>query len=333
MDTVITNNLGTEITWLLGGSVFALVVSLWFICILWLYLRRSSRQERVEERLRLGETQKSEDERVLRLWRDGREVTTNVPGKPKRRSLLVRLDQTRDALGWDVPIRTAILGFIGVASSVCLVTLVLTGSVLMALGGTGLAIIMVWIYGKRRLNQQADLFERQLADALGLATRSLQAGHPLLGAFRLIVEEMDPPIRNLFAEILQQQALGTSLEYAIRTTAEKTNSSDMKLFAAATIIQLGSGGNLADMMHRVAEVIRDRIRLHKRVRVLTSQTQLSKRILIAVPFGLFLLLYILNPKYLEPLYTTPAGKLMLIIAGVCLAIGTWVMNRLATLRY
>jgi tight adherence protein B len=107
----------------------------------------------------------------------------------------------------------------------------------------------------------------------------------------------------------------------------------MKLFATSVIIQVRSGGNLADMMYRLADVIRDRMRLKRRVRVLTAQTQLSKRVLLALPFLLFGALNLLNPTYMMPLYTTAMGRMLLIIAGTGLILGAWMMNRLSVLKY
>jgi tight adherence protein B len=99
------------------------------------------------------------------------------------------------------------------------------------------------------------------------------------------------------------------------------------------IIQVRSGGNLADMMHRLADVIRDRMRLKRRVRVLTAQTQLSKRVLLVLPFLLFGVLNLLNPTYMMPLYTTSMGRTLLVVAGTGLMLGVWVMNRLSVLKY
>ena len=87
------------------------------------------------------------------------------------------------------------------------------------------------------------------------------------------------------------------------------------------------------MMDRLVEVIRDRMRLQRRVRVLTAQTQLSKRVLIFIPFGLFFFLLVSKPGYLEPLIDTQIGHYLLIGAGLCLVVGSWMMNKIATLKY
>ena len=227
--------------------------------------------------------------------------------------------------GLQYAITTPLIGFVLVYG--------LSNSIVVALIWPALLPIIVNFFAGRRFTREEALFERQLADALGVATRSLRAGHPLMAAFQVIVDELDPPVSTVFAEIIQQQQLGKSLEESIRATAAKSTSEDMKLFAASTIIQLRSGGNLADMMDRLVAVIRDRIRLQRRVRVLTAQTQFSKRVLICMPFILIALLLVLKSDYLTPLAETHTGRILIGIAAVFLIFGSWVMNKIAVLKY
>jgi tight adherence protein B len=201
-------------------------------------------------------------------------------------------------------------------------------------GCAALAVLLLsWVWLQQKLARRVAIFESQLIDALGLAARSLRAGHPLPGSFRMIAQEIPPPIGKVFADICQQQDLGVGLDFALRKAADDYASPDLKLFATSIIIQLHSGGNLADMMERLAEVVRDRMRLARRVRVLLAQSQLSKYILLALPFVMFLILNLLSPEFMKPLYTTPLGHRLLLIAAGGLLIGAWVMNRLSIIRY
>ena len=112
-----------------------------------------------------------------------------------------------------------------------------------------------------------------------------------------------------------------------------TPSPDFRLFASAMVIQIRSGGNVADLMERLMTVIRTRIKIHRKVRVLTAQTQFSKWILVALPFFLFLLLNIISPEYMRELYTTDLGRVMIAMCVAGLTIGIWMMNRIAVLDY
>ena len=319
--------------WATGGSIFVLILSLWFIALaVWTFLR-SSREAKVEQRLGLEEDQTLGSSHTLRLWHDGRVATTQVLDEPRKTSPAARLDRMRNELGLEVPISTIIFTVGGLTLIVFVIVFFLTGSPVFALGGGGAVVVILYFFAQRQIKKKEYLFESQLAEALALAARSLRAGHPVLGSFQLIAEEMKPPISDMFADIIQQQALGISLEDAISAKAAQSANPDLKLFAASMSIQLRSGGNLADMMEKSALVVRDRIKLHRRARVLTSETQLSKRVLIGIPFFLFFLLNVLNPEYIQLLYKTSMGRSMLMVGGVFLVTGSWVMNKIAVLRY
>jgi tight adherence protein B len=122
-------------------------------------------------------------------------------------------------------------------------------------------------------------------------------------------------------------------EEALQRVAAQSASSDLKLFATAVSIQLRSGGNLADVMDRLSFVIRDRIRLGRRVKVLTAQTNLSKRILLGFPFVMFFIINIINPEYAALLTDTTTGNKLLAAGGVMMMFGSYVMNKLAVLKY
>lgn len=320
------------IVFVAGVAAFFFVIGTWLSITTLLYMRRVKSEQKISERLQHNRLKENKT-KTLRLWRDGRVGTTTVldyvtPG-PVTKWLL----HLQHGLGWKAPLPTVAIMLVGTMFITFVAIFTFTQNALLALVSVVVVPLGLNFYAGFRAQREAAVFERQLADALGLASRSLRAGHPLMAAFQLIVDELEPPVSNVFAEIVQQQQLGKSLEEAIRSTSSKSQSDDMKLFASSTIIQLRSGGNLADMMERLVAVIRDRIRLQRRVRILTAQTQFSKRVLIFMPFGLIGLLMVLKPTYLDPMWTTEVGRYMLGVAAVFLVIGSWFMNKIATLRY
>ncbi len=314
-------------------SVFALVLAVWLMIVAVWSGRRMSVIRRMQERLGLKSTgRKSEDGRVLRLWKDGKETTTTVDGT-QTPSIHARLEDLRVAAGWGMPLRTIFLAILGLSLLVMVTALVLTHNPLVGLAVSPIVAVVFWTLTKMRIKRRNIKLEGQFVEALELAARSLKAGHPLVGSFRLISEEMSPPVSLIFAEICQLQEVGASLKEAIQQPTTKAGSADMKLFATSVAIQLDSGGNLAEMMHRLAYVIRDRIRLRRRVGILTAQTQMSKRILIALPFVLLAGLTFLNADYMSPLFTTTAGNYMLVAASAGIVMGIWTMNRVSQLEY
>ncbi|MEJ2647708.1 MAG: type II secretion system F family protein [Sedimentisphaerales bacterium] len=311
-------------------SIFGLILSVWCICIfLWLgqYLIRLKSVQK-----RLGIVKKeSEETHTLKLWRENkRDTGIALPGKP---TLAERLEVLKNSAGWTLPAHTVILRVIGASFLAFILTYLVKGSMLIALIVAASIVIAFWTYTKMSIAKQAALFERQLVDALGICARALRAGLPLLGSFQLISEEIDKPVGDIFFRICHEQLLGLDMKESIRKVARNVYNPEMKLFATAVAIQLQSGGNLADLMDSLASVIRARMRLNRRVRVLTSQTQLSKRILIAIPMILFLLLNIISPQYMEVFYSTTTGKIMLAAMASMVLFGVWVMNRIAVLRF
>jgi tight adherence protein B len=315
---------------LLGTLAFVLVLSVWIAgSLLWARGRRAQIQ-RLHERLTADA--ESGPLKVLRIWKDGQEATTTVVERG-RRQLRVRGEILLNQAGLNVSPEQLLLLVACVAAAVFVCLFILLHNTLAAMGGSVVVLLVVRAQLKTRIQRRLAVFERQLVEALELAARSLRAGHPLMGAFRLVSEELKPPVGSLFAEICQRQAMGESMESALQRAGSRSGSDDMNLFATSVIIQLRSGGNLADMIQRLAAVIRDRLRLTRRVRVLSAQTQLSKRILVALPVFMFLILDLVNHEYMLPLYTTTTGKLMLAWAGCSTLLGLWIMNRMAVLRY
>jgi tight adherence protein B len=312
------------------AAVFGLVFSVWCICIfLWLgqYI---SRLQSVQKRLGLAKKE-SDETQTLRLWRQTRQDVAE--GLAVRLTWAERMEGLRQATGWRAPVQTVFMGVAGATVMGFVITYLLGFGPMLALGVSATIVIVFWAYTKNCISKYTALFEQQLVDALGISARALRAGLPLLGSFQLISEEIDDPIGSIFFRICHEQLLGLDMKDSIRKVAKTVPSAELKLFATSVAIQLQSGGNLADLMDSLASVIRARMRLNRRVRVLTAQTQFSKRILIAMPIILFLLLNVLSPQYMQTFYTTTTGRYLLAIMISIVLFGAWVMNRMAVLRF
>jgi tight adherence protein B len=312
-------------------AVFGLVFSIWCICIFLWFGRYIGRLKSVQRRLGIVKKE-SEESHTLRLWRETQQNAATAFAK-QRLTLQEQLERLRRSAGWPMPAQTVIMGVIAATIIGFAAVYFFTGRITWASGISIGIVIVFWNYTKHRITQNAALLERQLVDGLGIAARALRAGHPLLGAFQLISEEIDEPLRDIFLRICQEQMLGLDLKDSIQKVARGSYNPELKFFATAVSIQLQSGGNLADLMDSLASVIRARIKLTKRVRVMTAQTQFSKRVLIALPIIMFFLLDFMNPQYLLPLYTTTPGKIMLAVTASSILFGAWVMNRMCILRF
>ena len=316
-------------------SVFGLVIAVWMAGLTVWTLRRSQKKRKLDRRLQFaqqGSQQPQDEERVIRLWQDGKAVDAYVPDVAEM-NFLERLERMREDAGWHTPM-LRILAIVAIlVAGAGILTWVVAGRILPVLAVVIVALMAFRTYLLSSISRRTALFEKQLVEALDLGGRSLRAGHPLSGAFKLIATEVGAPVSTLFSEIIEQEALGVSLQRALHNAAQKSRSSDMKIFATSVVIQLRSGGNLADMIDRVAWVVRERMRLNRRARVLTAEAQMSKWVLLALPIGMFVLLNVLNPEYMEPFFTTMPGYIMMIVAVLMLGVGAWIMNRMSVLKY
>lgn len=314
------------------ATVFGLVFSVWCICVfLWLG-RYLLHLKTVQKRLGITENKESEETRTLRLWSEMQQ-DSDYDSSLEKRSIRQRLEMLRRDAGWKRPVWTVLVRLVGAVILGFVVTYFAAGGILLASGVAGLILVGFVVYTKNSISKREDLFERQLVDALGIAGRALRAGHPLVGAFQLISEEVDEPLGNVFFRICQEQSLGLDLKDSIRNVAKTNRNAELKLFATAVAIQFQNGGNLADLMDSLTVVIRARMKLNRRVKVITSQTQFSKRTLIAMPILMFFGLNLMNPEYMDPMYSTVQGNYMLAGVVLSMAFGMWVMNRLSILRY
>ena len=313
------------------AATFALVLSLWLGVVLLWSIKRNARAKAVRKRVLIEEAETAST-RPLKLWTQGREAVVHRPAF-HRLGIATKTRLKFQEAGWEVDLRSLTVGSIALVLLSFFFSYATTASLMPGIGAVILAAFVLWFLLQRRILKRTALFESQFVDALDIAARSLRAGHPLVGAFQLIATEVPAPVGGLFAEICQAQEMGLSIERAIQEVGKAFNNSDVRIFGTSVAIQIKSGGNLADMMDRLAYVIRDRMRLSRRVRVLTAQTQFSKRILAVLPVVVFVVLSSVNPKYMSTMYSTETGRFLLSIAAVGVILGIWIMNRLSVIRY
>ena len=178
-----------------------------------------------------------------------------------------------------------------------------------------------------RADRRKAAFEGQLADSLQLLAGSLRAGYSVPQAIDAIVREGEEPMSTELGRALVEARLGLQLEDALDSVARRMASLDFSWVVMALRIQRDVGGNLAEVLSNVAATLRERERLRRQVRVLSAEGRLSAWILGLLPvvFGGYLLL--VRPEYLQPLWTTTLGWLMLLTAALLFAIGVAWLRR------
>lgn len=170
------------------------------------------------------------------------------------------------------------------------------------------------------------LFGEQLPDMLSLIVAALQAGYGILHACNIVKEEMPDPISTEFDRVLQEVALGYSLEQALRNMLERVQDNDLELVVTAITIQNETGGSLAAILETISETIRERVKLKGDVRVMTSQQRLTGLILSLLPFGVALFLFLINTDYMMGLFSSPAMMIVPVFATLSIVFGNIVMR-------
>jgi tight adherence protein B len=203
----------------------------------------------------------------------------------------------------------------------------LVAPVLAAMTAT-LPLMWVLFRRKRRLAK----FGQQLSDALELIARALRSGHSLAAAMELVATEMSEPICTEFCQAYEEQNLGVSIDDALDSMTRRVPNLDLKFFATAVTLQRQTGGDLAEILDKIGELIRERYKILGQVQALTGEGRLSGIVLLALPPVLFLAVYRLNPEYASVLFTDPMGKKMLAGAGVSMLFGALVIRKIVDIK-
>jgi tight adherence protein B len=185
---------------------------------------------------------------------------------------------------------------------------------------------------KRRVERQRRLFSDQLPDNLQVLASALRAGHSLVGALSVVVEDCPEPSRGEFRRVIADEQLGVSLEEAFGVVAHRMANRDLDQVALVAALQQETGGNTAEVLDSVTDTIRERFELRRLVKTLTTQGRMSRWVVSFLPVGLLVLITAINPAYMAPLYTHPLGRVMLLVAGLMIVAGSLVIRRIIDIK-
>lgn len=316
-------------SWLLVPLVVFLVVALLAYTVRSLFWLRSNRRFQT----RLGEFVELEhEERARQRRREVAELLALAPDKSRWtawRPLRAYADdlavsrmrvQFTTLLFWSVLVGLLLAVVAGVAVG--------TPAVLLALA----LPLAVRMDVSRRAAATRRLFGDQLPDNLEVMASALRAGQSLAVAMASVVEEAQEPSRTEFRRVVTDDQLGVALDEALEVSARRMESADMQQVAIVAMLQREAGGNMAEVLDQVIVNVRGRQDLERLVRVLTAQGRMSRWIVTFIPIALMALIGIASPGYLDPLFQDPVGQAALVFAGICVALGFFVINRIVSFK-
>ena len=184
-----------------------------------------------------------------------------------------------------------------------------------------------WFLAYMRRRRQ-ETFLTELPDAIDIIVRGLRSGLPLSDALKVIAAESAPPIGPEFWEVVEGQRVGITIEQGFERMFERMPLQEVSFLSIVLSIQSKTGGNLTETLGNLAKVLRDRRKMKNRIRAVSQEAKSSAVIIGSLPFFIAGSLTLLNPDYLQPLFTTTLGNLMLAFCGFWMLVGVVVMRKM-----
>jgi tight adherence protein B len=184
----------------------------------------------------------------------------------------------------------------------------------------------------RKLASRRNQFSEQLPDTLQVISSALRSGHSLAGALAVVVESSAEPMKSEMQRVVADEQRGIPLDDALAVVSERMASRDLEQVALVAELQRSAGSNAAEVVDRVAETVRERFELRRLIKTLTVQGRMSRWIVSALPVAIILILQVINPHYMDPLFAHLAGRIVFGLAvALCIA-GSLVIKKIVDIK-
>ena len=179
-----------------------------------------------------------------------------------------------------------------------------------------------------RKASRVNAFNTALPDCIDMMARALRAGNSLNAAIGIVADQAAGPAKTEFSEVFKKQNYGLPLREALMQMLNRVPSQDLRVLVTGILVQKDTGGNLVEILERILNVIRERIRLKGDIQTHTAQGRLTGWILCGLPVVLLVLLNMIDPGYSSVLFNNPFGQKMLYVGIVLLVIGAFIINKI-----
>lgn len=213
-----------------------------------------------------------------------------------------------------------------------LLLFLITGNVIFLFIGLPLGYMFPIWFVKKKIRDRVNAFNEGLPDMLTTIIGSLRAGFSFPQSLQTVVEEGESPIREEIELVLKEMQYGSTLETSLQSLHERMPSKDLELMIQAIIIQRSVGGNLATVLDKIVNTIRDRTKIQRQIITLTAQGRLSGIVIGVLPVVLAMILYLIEPDYIGSLLSHPVGLIMLAGGTVSGVIGFIFIKKITTIE-
>jgi tight adherence protein B len=319
---------------LISTIIFLFFLFLTYALFLLATRKADARDQRLEQRVAeaLRESESGYVDETTQITRND-----SIGGNPTINRLLSSLDYVKrlDLMIKQADVHTTVsrlLGFSAVAGLMATFAAytVLASLPAIVLGVVAAAIPILYVARKRAMRLRA--FNAQLPDTLDLLSRSLSVGHAFSESLRQVASEMPDPIAAEFRTTFEEQKLGLSVKMALDRLSERIPLIDLRLCVTAMHIQRETGGNLAEILEKVSQTIRERFKLMEDFRTMTTSSRLSGWILCGLPFGLVFIMTALDPDYMSVLLHDQRGHYVIAFAILWQTFGMLLIKKFLSIK-
>jgi tight adherence protein B len=188
--------------------------------------------------------------------------------------------------------------------------------------------LLPYSYASYRRGKRFQRFEELFPEAIDTLARAVRAGHAFTTALELIANEISEPVASEFRKLFEEQKFGLPVRDALLNLSERMPLVDVKFFVTAVMLQRETGGNLAEILDNLSYVIRERFKIMRQVRVYTAQGRLTMLLLMALPPIIVIVMLVMNPGFIRPLFDDPIGHTLLVSGITLQTIGYFVIRRI-----
>lgn len=310
---------------------FLAAFGVFLAAFLYLAQRQASGRTVLKRRLQTmaGERPGDIPEEILSvISREAERASELLTRAPQMRSLGKRLEQA----GIQLPASLLLGSTMAVALGLALLLGAKTQSPLVGLLAAVVVLLGAELMLRVKTERRTIRFTEQFPDALSIAARSLRAGHSFPTAIQLVGQEAPSPVGPLFKTAYEQQQLGLRMVDALMRMNERIDSLDLRFFTTLVAINNDIGGNLSELLDKLAMTIRERLKIRRQVQVYTAQGRLSGYVLAALPVATFGIFSVLHPSYERTLIREPLGLYVLICAAAMQVIGFLIIRKIVRIR-
>ena len=294
------------------------VVTLAVFSATFLLDQRQARARVLRDRLSTVQEPAAERAPDLALLRD--EVLSRIPAFDTflRRSERVSDLQKMLAQG-NVDVRAGNFLMLCAVSALvfAVIAFVAGGNLMFGWAGALLGFFVPYAYASHMRTKRFQKFEENFPEAIDTLARAVRAGHAFTTALEMIANEVSEPVAGEFRQLFEEQKFGLPVREALLNLTDRVPLVDVKFFVTAVMLQRETGGNLAEILDNLSYVIRERFKILRQVRVHTAQGRLTMVLLMALPPTIVVVMLVLNPGFIRPLFDDPIGH-ALIVGGITL---------------